>query len=146
MASSGDQSFVVLLQVEGRKRGEPGVDASHRRAISEVSVLRFPSDGALVAAQGHLCGASPGLSSDAPHGAGGGLSSAKDQHTPSGAPDLSLSSQGNGHRPAQSSLVCRHHVHPRSAQLFVPGCDHGLGHASCTRLAIVEHHGCPLLP
>ena len=71
---------------------------------------------------------------------GGDLSGAENQRAASHAPDLSLSSQRDGYRPAQSGLVRRHHLYPRPA-LSVPGSDHGLGDAPRFILAAVEHHG-----
>ena len=65
--------------------------------------------------------------------------------TPPGAPDLSLSAQGAGDRPAQPGLVRRHHLHPRPAWLSVPGRGHGLGDTSCAGVAAVEHHRCSVL-
>ena len=49
-------------------------------------------------------------------------------------------------RSLQSSLVRRYHLHPRAAWLPVPGGGHGLGDASCARLAAVERHGHRVLP
>ena len=74
-------------------------------------------------------------------GPGGDLSGAENQRAASHAPDLSLSSQRDGYRPAQSGLVRRHHLYPRPAWLSVPGSDHGLGDAPRFILAAVEHHG-----
>ena len=131
---------------QGGEPGEPGADASDRRVVSEVSVLtaaaRWPAScGARVIEVGRhrvrrlmrLMGLeaiyqAPRTSDAAP-----------------GAPDLSLSSQGAGDRPAQSGLVCRHHLHPGAARLSVPGRDHGLGDTPCPVLAAVEHHGCRVL-
>ena len=48
---------------------------------------------------------------------------------------------GNGHRPAQPGLVCRHHLHPRPARLPLPVAIMDLGNPPCARLAAVEHHG-----
>ena len=84
---------------------------------------------------------SPGSQVDAIDRPGGDLSGAENQRAASHAPDLSLSSQRDGYRPAQSGLVRRHHLYPRPAWLSVPGSDHGLGDAPRFILAAVEHHG-----
>jgi putative transposase len=44
---------------------------------------------------------------------------------PPGAPHPPLPAAGPDDHAAQSSLVHRHHVHPRATWLFVPGSDHG---------------------
>ena len=71
-------------------------------------------------------------------GSGGHLPSAENQRAAPGAQDLSLSAQGDGDRPAQPGLVCRHHLHPRPARVPVPGRGHGLGDAPCSVLAAVQ--------
>ena len=145
MPSADDRPLLVLLRAEGREPGEPGTDASDRRAVSQVSVLWQPPDGPSVAARRRPRRSSPGSASHAIDGPTGDLPSAENQRSPPVASGLSLSAQGDGDREAQSGLVRRHHLHPGPARIPVPGRDHGLGNASCARLAAIEHHGCLLL-
>ena len=63
------------------------------------------------------------------------------QHAAPGTPDLSVSAAEPGHNPAQSCLVRRHHLHPGSTRVPVPGRDHGLSEPPRPCLAVVEHHG-----
>ena len=122
-------------------RGESPSSLALMRRIDELSVLRQPPDGPPVAAGRRLRRPSPGSQVDAIDRPGGDLSGAENQRAASHAPDLSLSSQRDGYRPAQSGLVRRHHLYPRPAWLSVPGSDHGLGDAPRFILAAVEHHG-----
>ena len=143
MRSAFDQPVVLLLRDQGGESGEPGVDAADRRAVSQISVLRLPPDGAAIAARRRNRWPSPGSPSEALDGLGGDLSGAADQRSASGTQDLSVSSQGAGNQPTQSGLVRRYHLHPGSAWLSVSGCDHGLGNPPCSGMAAVEHHGMP---
>jgi len=145
MRGSVDQPVLVLSRGEGREPGDLGADAPDRRTVHEVSVLRQPSDGAAIAARERPRRPSPGSPANASDGSGGHLPSAENQRAAPGAQDLSLSAQGAGDRPAQSGLVCRHHLHPGSARVPVSGGDHGLGDAPCARLATVQYHGCAVL-
>ena len=142
MPPAFDRPVLVLLCAQGGEPFEPsGADASDRRVVHEVPVLRQPPDGPPVAAGRRLRRPSPGSQVDAIDRPGGDLSGAENQRAASHAPDLSLSSQRDGYRPAQSGLVRRHHLYPRPAWLSVPGSDHGLGDAPRFILAAVEHHG-----
>ncbi len=145
MPSPVDQPVVALLHAEGRERREPGTDAAHRRAVSQISVLRLSTDGPPLAARRHLHRPPPGSQVDAIDGAGGDLSGSENQRSPPGTSDLPVSAGKPGGQAAQSGLVCRHHLHPREPRLFVSGRDHGLGDTPCSVLAAVEHHGCLLL-
>jgi len=62
-----------------------------------------------------------------------------------GTQDLSVFTEEHGDQPPQSGLVCRHHLHSCSTRVPVPGRNHGLGHPSCSGVAVVEHHGCRVL-
>jgi len=145
MPPAFDQPILVLLRAEGREPGNPGADAPPRRVVFEVSVLRQPPDGPPVAARRRPHRPSSGSQVDAIDGAGGHPPGAENQRAASRAPDLSLSSQGLGDRASRSCLVRRHHLHPGSARLPLPGRDHGLGDAPRPVLAALEHHGCLLL-
>ena len=129
MPPAFDRPVLVLLCAQGGEPFESGADASDRRVVHEVPVLRQPPDGPPVAAGRRLRRPSPGSQVDAIDRPGGDLSGAENQRAASHAPDLSLSSQRDGYRPAQSGLVRRHHLYPRPAWLSVPGSDHGLGDA-----------------
>ena len=48
------EPVVAVLRAEGRERGEPGADASDRRVVHGLSVLRQPADGAAPVA-GRAC-------------------------------------------------------------------------------------------
>ena len=133
-------------------KGESADNLALMRRIDEL-FMKHPFYGSIVrwsASCGGIvptaCGGPPpGAALDAPHGAGGALSSAENKRSPPGTPGLSLSSRGNGDRDAQPGLVRRHHLHPCPARLPLPGRYHGLGDPPCARLAAVEQHGCLLL-
>ena len=84
---------VHLLCAQGGEPFESGADASDRRVVHEVPVLRQPPDGPPVAAGRRLRRPSPGSQVDAIDRPGGDLSGAENQRAASHAPDLSLSSQ-----------------------------------------------------
>ena len=63
------RALLALLRAEGGERGDARVDAPHRRAVPEVSVLRRPSDGTSPAPRGRADQPTPGRSADAPDGA-----------------------------------------------------------------------------
>ena len=145
MPAAVDRTLVALLHAEGGERGDAGADASDRRALPEVSILRRPADGSASAPRGGADRAPPGGSPDAPDGPSGGLSGAADQRPASRAPGVALSAQGLADRAGEPCLVRRHHLHPGAARLPLPGGDHGLGEPPRPGLAAVEHAGRGLL-
>ena len=145
MPAAVDRAVFALLRAEGRERRDAGADASDRRAVPEVSVLRLPPDGSPSSPRGGADRAPPGGSADAPSGSSGGLSGAADQRSAPRAPGLPLSAAGSGDRAGEPCLVRRHHLHPGAARLPLPGGDHGLGEPLCAGLAAVEHAGRGLL-
>ena len=124
MPSADDQPLARSITAEGREPGEPGTDASDRRAVS-----KYPFYGSRQMVRG--CGATAsapvvtGFASHGIDGPTGDLPSAENQRSPPVASGLSLSAQGDGDREAQSGLVRRHHLHPGPARIPVPGRDHG---------------------
>ena len=126
-------------------RGESPSSLALMRRIDELfmkyPILRQPPDGPPDAAGRRLRRPSPGSQVDAIDRPGGDLSGAENQRAASHAPDLSLSSQRDGYRPAQSGLVRRHHLIPVQSAGFlylVAIMDWRSRHVI---LAAVEHHG-----
>jgi len=64
MPAAVDRALVALLHAERGERGDAGADASDRRAVPEVSVLRRPADGSASAPRG---GADRAPRTSAPH-------------------------------------------------------------------------------
>ncbi len=78
MPAAVDRALLALRRGEGRERGDTGADASDRRAVPEVSVLRGSPDGPPSAPRGGMHRPRPGRSSDAPAGSSGDLPGAAD--------------------------------------------------------------------
>ena len=141
MPPAFDRPVLVLLCAQGGEPFESGADASDRRVVHEVPVLRQPPDGPPVAAGRRLRRPSPGSQVDAIDRPGGDLSGAENQRAASHAPDLSLSSQRDGYRPAQSALVrdITYIPEERGFLYLVAIMDWATRHV--LSLAAVEHHG-----
>ena len=128
---------LVLLCAQGGEPFESGADASDRRVVHEVPVLRQPPDGPPVAAGRRLRRPSPGSQVDAIDRPGGDLSGAENQRVPCTGFILIFSKGWLSTSP--SGLVRRHHLYPRPACfLYLVA---GLGDAPRFILAAVEHHG-----
>ena len=89
-----DRALVAPLRAEGGERGNASADATDRRAVPEVSVLRRPPDGASPAQRGRANWAPAGRSADAPDGSSGCLAGAADQRAAPRASGLPVSIAG----------------------------------------------------
>ena len=129
MPAAVDRALVALLRAEGGERGDAGADASDRRAVPEVSVLRRPPDGSRhLRREGVRIGRRRAARLIAPAGSSGGLSGAartSDPHPEHRVWPYLL--KGLRIERGEPRLVRRHHLHPGAPRLPLPGGDHGLG-------------------
>src|ERR1017187_10075679 len=104
MRVAGLEPIELVLRGGGRVGGEPGVDASNRRAVPEKTLLRQPEDGG---ADGRRSQA--GAAADATDGPGGDLPQAASVAKPEGTPDLPVLAAKCEDRAARPGVVQRYH-------------------------------------
>src|ERR1700690_2128737 len=111
MPSAEGCALDVILSASSGERGRSGGDAADGRTVSGAPVLRIAADGGGVAPR--RLGGEPqaGAAADAVDWFVGDLSETQHQPAASGAQGVPLSAAGPDHRPAEPSLVRRHHLY-----------------------------------
>src|ERR1700678_4269417 len=121
-----DQPVRVLPPACRRDAAEPDTDAADRRAVPGNPLVWLTPNGTPSSTRGLPGGQQAGASADGQDGAGADLPAAAHNGPASRTSDPSVFAAGDGDRPAESGLVCRHHLHSDAARLLVFGCGNGL--------------------
>jgi len=134
-------AFDVLLRCCRRKRREPAVDASYRRAVFKGTIFRQPQDGGSAGLQPQ---ANP--TADATDGAPSNISPETDHLAGGWAQDIPLFTAKCSDYSSGPRMEHGHHLHPHAAWFSVPGRRDGLVQSLRAFLATVEHAGRNVLP
>ncbi len=141
MRVAGSLTQHVVLPAPRRDLREPGVDASHRRAVSGDAVLWFTPDGGDAGGESQA-----GPTTDADDGNRGELRRSSRHAAPDRTQDLPLFAAECGDPISRSRVEYRHHLHPAATGVLVPGGDHRLVQPTCVELASEQHARRELLP
>src|SRR5262245_13439218 len=120
MRASRPAPLELLSGAGGRVGGEPGPDASDRRAVPADAVLRLAEHDDLADTTRARGQSQAGAASDADHGLGGDLSTAEYLAAVSDASNLPVFTARCGDSQAQPGLEHGHHLHPAGPRLRLP--------------------------
>lgn len=119
-------AFNRLLQSKGRKCFQYRVDASYRRALYEVAVLRFKKAHRASSLRRPACEPKTCFQANGPDGYTGHLPKASNNKGGPRTQKVSLSSSRAKHLSSKPGLVRRHYVHSSTSRILLSSGSHGL--------------------
>src|SRR5262249_25830554 len=130
----------LLLPTAAGERGESAPDATDRRALSGVSILRKPpAGGGIERRMGGGPEPQADSAADAADGPGGTVSKAPFEPSFARAPNLSVPVARRADRSRQPGLEQRYHLHSFASGLSLPDSGDRLAKPFCAELGTVEH-------
>ena len=134
-------AFNRLLQSKGRKCFQYRVDASYRRALYEVAVLRFKKAHRASSLRRPACEPKTCFQANGSDGYTGHLPKASNNKGRPRKQKVSLSSSRANHLSSKPGLVCRHNVHSSTSRIHLFSGSHGLVQPIRASVAAIKFAG-----